>query len=184
MAAMVPVPLASERVGIMKSIDIYYQGDGVRVLEHLEIQGDATFADLQAMLVKKLQIEGEALLFLEDDDEPIDGKIRIGDKAGRAGVKAHIHRCRKVEVVVHFKEKTIRHEFAPSATVARVKHWVAVEKLGMTEEEASHHHLQLAGTTDQPDPGTHIGTLTNCPKCKVEFDLVTTPKVNGFEDRA
>ena len=59
--------------------------------------------------------------------------------------------------------------------------WVTVRKFGMTEEEASHHHLQITGTTDEPDPGTHIGTLAYCPKCSVAFDLVTTPKVNGWE---
>ena len=176
---MVPILLASERVGIMKSIDIYYQGEGARALEHLEIGAETTFADLRDLLAKKLDIESEALLFIEDEDEPVDGKVKIGTKTGRSGVKVHIHRCRKIEVVVHFKDKTIRHEFAPGATIACVKHWVAVRKLGMTEEDASHHHLQLAGTTDQPDPGTHIGTLAACPKCKVEFDLVTTPKVNG-----
>ena len=164
----------------MKIIDIYYQGEGVGSLEHLEFDAEATFAALQAAIVGKHAIAGEIVLFLEDEDEPIDGEAKLRDKAGRAGIKAHVHRCRTIEVIVHFKDKTVRHEFAPGATVARVKHWVTVHKLGMTEEEASHHHLQIAGTTDQPDPGTHIGTLASCPKCKVEFDLVTTPKVNGW----
>lgn len=168
----------------MKTIDIYYQGDGVGSLEHLEIGADETFSSLQALLARKLGITGDVLLFLEDEAEPVDPKSKVGSKAGRAGVKAHIHRCREIEVVVHFKDRTIKEKFAPGTTVARVKHWVAVRKLGMSEEEASHHHLQLTGTTDQPDPGTHVGALASCPKCKVEFDLVTTPKVNGWGDCA
>src|SRR5262249_4299193 len=145
---------------------------------------DETFAALLALLINKHGITGDALLFLEDEAEPVDPQHKIRAKAGRAGVKAHIHRCREIEVVVHFKDKTIKETFAPSTTIARVKHWVTVRKLGMTEEEASHHHLQLTGTTDQPEPGTHIGALASCPKCKVEFDLVTTPKVNGGGDPA
>ncbi len=163
----------------MKTIDIFYQGDGIVSLEHLEIGAEETFAVLQALIATKHGITGDVLLFLEDEDEPVDAESKIGGKAGRAGVKAHIHHCRRVEVEVHFKDKTVRGEFAPGSTIARIKHWVAVRELGMTEEEASHHHLQLTGTIDQPDPGTHIGALASCQKCKVEFDLVTTPKVNG-----
>lgn len=166
----------------MKTIDIYYQGDGINAVEHLEIGAEETFAALQALMAKKHGLEGDTLLFLEDEAELVDGKTLVGSKAGRTGIKAHIHRCRQVGVVVHFKDKTVHETFAPGTRIARIKHWAAVRKFGMTEEEASHHHLQLAGTTDQPDPGTHIGTLATCPKCRVEFDLVTTPKVNGFGD--
>ncbi|HWE20137.1 MAG TPA: hypothetical protein VG758_23655, partial [Hyphomicrobiaceae bacterium] len=131
-------------------------------------------------IARKHGISSDIVLFLEDEAEPVERRVSLRDKAGRAGIKAHVHRCRKIEVVVHFKDKTVREEFAPGTTIARVKNWVTVRKFGMTEEEASHHHLQIAGTTDQPDPGTHIGTLASCPKCKVAFDLVTTPKVNGW----
>jgi hypothetical protein len=168
----------------MKTIDIYYQGDGIGSVEHLEFGADETFAELQAAIAKKHGIEGDIVLFLEDEAEPVEGMTKLRDKSGRAGIKAHVHRCRQIEVIVHFKDKTVHEAFAPGTTVARVKHWVTVRKFGMTEEEASHHHLQIAGTTDQPDPGTHIGALASCPKCKVAFDLVTTPKVNGWGDCA
>jgi hypothetical protein len=168
----------------MKNIDIFYYGEGFAALEHIEYDADASFGDLLALLISKHDLAPDTLLFVENEGEPADAKERIGKKAGRGGVKVHAHRCRNVAVDVHFKDKTIHHEFAPSTTVARVKHWVAVKKLGMSEEEASDHHLQLAGTTTQPDPGTHLGALASCPKCKVEFDLVTTPKVNGFGEPA
>lgn len=168
----------------MKNIDIYYQGEGIGALEHLEFGAEETFAALQAAIAKKHGIAGDIVLFLEDGAEPVEGNTKLGDKAGRAGIKVHVHRCRKIEVNVHFKDKTVHAEFAPGTTVAHVKHWVTLRKFGMTEEEASHHHLQIAGTTDQPEPGTHIGTLASCPTCKVAFDLVTTPKVNGWGDCA
>lgn len=168
----------------MKTIDIFYHGEGLSALEHIERDADTTFGDLLGHLISKHGLAPDTLLYVENEDEPVDPKERVGKKTGRGGVKVHAHRCRNVTVAVHFKDKTIRHEFSPGTTIARVKHWVAVEKLGMSEEEASDHHLQLAGTTTQPDPGTHLGALASCPKCKVEFDLVTTPKVNGCGDRA
>jgi hypothetical protein len=163
----------------MKTINIYYQGEGITALEHIEIGDDETFGALRAALAKKHGLSGDACLFIEDEAEPIADDVPIAGKAGRAGVKVHIHRCREIKVTVHFNGKSVHDKFAPGATVARVKQWAAIRKFGMTEEEASHHHLQLAGTTVQPDPGTHIGTLVTSGKCAVEFDLVSTPKVNG-----
>lgn len=163
----------------MKTIDIFYQGEGITALEHIEIGDHEAFGALRATLAKKHNLGNDACLFVEDEAEPVAEDVLIKSRAGRAGVKVHIHRCREIKVTVHFKDKSVHEKFAPGTTVARVKHWVATRKFGMTEEEASDHHLQLAGTTIQPDPGTHIGTLVTSDKCAVEFDLVSTPKVNG-----
>ncbi|MGJ4903156.1 hypothetical protein ACQR0V_16435 [Bradyrhizobium sp. HKCCYLS2058] len=163
----------------MKTINIFYQGEGVAALEHIEIGDHETFGALRAELAKKHGLGADACLFIEDEAEPVADEVPIASKAGRAGVKVHIHRCREIKVTVHFNGKSVHDKFAPGATVASVKQWAAIRKFGMTEEEASHHHLQLAGTTIQPDPGTHIGTLATSGKCAAEFDLVSTPKVNG-----
>ncbi|MFA6180392.1 MAG: hypothetical protein WC696_12340 [Candidatus Methylopumilus sp.] len=163
----------------MKSIDVFYQGEGITALEHIEIAEHETFRSLRIAIAEKHGASEEAILFIENEIEPIGDDELISSKAGRAGIKAHIHRCRKVKVVVHFKHHTVDHEFSPGTTVAHIKHWAAVKKFHMTEEEASHHHLQIAGTTDQPDPGTHIGTLVASGNCEIKFDLVSTPKVNG-----
>lgn len=163
----------------MKTIDIFYQGEGITALEHIEIGNHESFGTLCALIGEKHGLGGDACLFIEDEAEPIADELPVASRAGRAGVKVHIHRCRKVTVTVHFKDKSVHDTIAPGTTVARVKQWAAIHQFRMTEEEASHHHLQLAGTTVQPDPGTHIGTLVTSDKCAVEFDLVSTPKVNG-----
>jgi hypothetical protein len=164
----------------MNTIDVFYQGNGIASVEHVDIESNQTFAALKQLIAKKHGIADDALLYLEDDDDAVDERLSVGTRAGHAGIKAHLHRCRKIRVTVHFKEKSLHQEFAPGVTVARVKRWAA-GKLRMSEEDASNHHLQLAGTTEQPDPGTHIGRLAACPKCAVGFDLVPTPRVNGAE---
>lgn len=163
----------------MKKINVFYQGEGVTALEHIEIPDHEAFGTLRAEIAKKHGLGCEAGLFIEDDTEPVGDDVLVASKAGRAGVKVHVHRCREVKVTVHFKDKSVHDKFAPGMTVARIKQWAAIRKFGMTEEEASHHHLQVTGTTTQPDPGTHVGTLVTSGKCAVEFDLVSTPKVNG-----
>ncbi|MEW5424008.1 hypothetical protein [Amorphus sp. 3PC139-8] len=163
----------------MKSIDLFYQGEGVGEVAHLELEPEATFAVLKARFVEKHQIPVDALLFIEDEDEPIDEGVLLKDRATAKGLKVHIHRCRHVEVTVTFNGETVERRFPPSATVARLKRWAAEKKFGMSEEEAGEHVLQIAGTHDRPAPGTHIGALTDGKVCGVAFDLVPDERING-----
>lgn len=163
----------------MKSIDLFYQGEGVGEIAHIELEPDATFAVLKARLVEKHKIPVDALLYIEDEDEPIDEAVLLKDRGTTKGLKVHIHRCRHVEVAVTFNGETVERRFPPSATVARVKRWAAEKKFGMSEEEAGEHVLQIAGTHDRPAPGTHIGALTNSGVCALAFDLVPDERING-----
>jgi hypothetical protein len=163
----------------MKSIDIFYQGDGISEMEHIEVRPDHTVAMIKEILVKKHGCGADTLIFLEDQENPLDDHIVLTKLCGAAGVKMHLHRCRHMQVEVTFAGETVHHKFAPGATVARIKVWAAVSKFGMTEEDAGEHMLQIAGTQERPAPGTHVGTLTSCPDCRVHFDLVPDERVNG-----
>ena len=109
----------------------------------------------------------------------VEDHIAIGTLCGAGGGKIHLHRCRHVATEVSFGGDAAHHKFGPGTTVARVKHWAAVQKFHMSEEEAGEHHLQISGTQDRPAPGMHIGTLASCPECRVRFDLVPDERVNG-----
>jgi hypothetical protein len=163
----------------MKTIDIFYQREGIREIEHLEAAPEQTFAAVKALLVEKHALLGEVMIFLEDSDDPVVETLIILEHSGPAGIKAHLHRCRHVEASVTFNNETVEHRFGPGTTVARVKHWAAERKFGMNHEEASEHVLQITGTHDRPPPGTHLGTLASCPHCRVAFDLVPDQRVNG-----
>src|SRR5208283_2602218 len=117
------------------------------------------------LIVEKHGLENDVLLFLENSEEPLDELLVITSHAGQTGINAHLHRCRHIEVAVTFVNETVHHRFSPGATIARVKHWAAEDKFRMTEDEASEHVLQIAGTQDRPAPGTHLGALAACPEC-------------------
>lgn len=168
----------------MKTIDLFYQGEGVAEIQHLEAAADATFGAVAARLREKHGLDAEAVLFAEDGEEPLDDNALVRDVAKAAGVKVHLHRCRQIEVAVTFNRETANRRFAPGATVARVKQWAAVKKFGMTEEEAGEHVLQIAGTHDRPSPSTHIGALTNRKTCALAFDLVPDERINGAPEGA
>jgi hypothetical protein len=163
----------------MKSIDLFYQGEGVGEISHIELEPTATFATLKACLAEKHGVSRDALLFLEDEDEPMGEAVLLKDRATAKGLKVHVHRCRHIEVTVTFNGKTAERRFSPSATVARVKRWAAEHEFGMSEEETGEHVLQLAGTHERPAPGTHIGSLSDGKICALAFDLVPDERVNG-----
>lgn len=164
----------------MKSMNLFYQGEGVTDLDVIELQPDATVAVLKAVLVEKHGIALEGLLvFLEDEEEPIEEVVLIGERIPTEDCKVHVHHCRHVHVTVSYNGEPAEHRFSPSATVARIKHWAAVKKFGMSEEEAGEHVLQLAGTHDRRAPGTHIGSLTHGKVCSVAFDLVPDERIHG-----
>jgi hypothetical protein len=163
----------------MTAIDVFYQGEGLREIEHIELDPDQSFSAIKAVLIEKHRLPADVLIFLEDSDEPVDELVKMAMHAGSPCVKLHVHRCRHVEVAVTFNGQTVHHRFGPGTTIARVKRWAAQDKFKMTPEEASEHVLQITGTHDRPAPGTHLGTLATCPNCQVAFDLLPDHRVNG-----
>jgi hypothetical protein len=102
----------------------------------------------------------------------------LRDLASAQGLKVHLHRCHRIEVSVTFNG-TKEHDFAPGASVARVKRWAVEKAFPMSPEDAGEHVLQIAGTSERPSLSTHLGSLTACPGCRVRFDLVPHERVNG-----
>ena len=49
----------------------------------------------------------------------------------------------------------------------------------MSKEEAGEHVLQISGTHERPNPGTHIGALRMVGCHTLAFDLVPDQRVNG-----
>ena len=163
----------------MAAIDVFYQGEGLADVEHIEVGPEQSFDALKTLLVHKHGLDSDVIIFLEDSDEPLDEHQVVREHVGSAGVKLHLHRCRHIEVAVTFNAEMVHRRFGPGTTIARVKRWAAEGEFKMSKEEASEHVLQISGTHDRPAPGTHLGALTSRPACRVAFDLVADQRVNG-----
>lgn len=162
----------------MKTIGVFFQREGSRQIDDVEIEAVATVSELMVKLVAK-GIPPDALLFLEDESEPLVGTATLEKLAGhRKVLKVHAHRCKRVTVRVAFGRETIEREFGPGVTVAAVKRWAAGE-FKMSEADATQHVLQIKNQDERPPAGTHIGTLASCPDCTVAFDLVPNERVQG-----
>src|SRR5579872_7099731 len=127
----------------MIAVNVFYQGEGLREIEHLEVSEEQALSALKSLLIQRHGLPAEFLIFLEDGDEPLDQTLPVRECSSSGSVKLHLHRCRHVEVAVSFNGKTVEHRFAPAATIARVKRWAAEKQFGMSRDEATEHVLQI-----------------------------------------
>lgn len=163
----------------MAGIDVFYQGEHIREVSHLELDPAHTIEILKAKIIEKHGGHEELLIFLEDADEPLALTVVVGELFKAGPGKVHVHRCRRVDVTVSFGQEVAKGHFGPGATVAHVKNWAAEKKFHMTPADAAEHRLQIKGTHEQPPPGTHIGALESCSACAIAFDLVPAKRVQG-----
>lgn len=163
----------------MEQTAIFYQAEGLASVEVIEVERDTTVAALLELLVNKHRWSSEVVLFAEDIDEALDAAMLVREIETTSGTKVHAHRCRKIDVAVTFNGTTLPYEYAPSATIARIKRHVAIEGFHLSEEAAAEHVLQIKGSTTQPAPGTHLGALVHHPQCRIAFDLVPKVRVQG-----
>ncbi|MER9559461.1 hypothetical protein [Mesorhizobium sp. M0323] len=147
---------------------------GAEPLDRVELEETAVVADLLHLLKQRgIDVE-ELLIFMEDHDEPLEHHRPLH---GHDHPIFHAHRCKKVEVTVHYKTDAFKHKFAPSATIAKVTRW-AIEKAGLGKEEAEEHVLQIHGSRLQPPSNAHLGSYA-ADSCAVVFDLVRKKLVQG-----
>ena len=164
----------------MPTVQLFLQFEGHPRVELVQLDEDATVADL-IEAARKAGLPDDrkegACVFAHDAEHPLDPTLTLNADGVRDKHRVHIHRCKKVEVTLHFNERTEKLTFPPAATVDKVKKEF-VKNLHMSKVDASEHVLQLCGSTERPDPDTHIGALV-CGCCTLCFDLVPIKRIEG-----
>lgn len=165
----------------VKNIEILLQGEHIPDIQLVALGCGKAVKDVLAAAARhrKGETEGDFHVFAEDGDEPLTSDDPLPESEGGQPVRLHVHRCRRIEVTVTFNGVSKEHSFGPGKTISAVKRWAAIKAFGMDPGDAAEHVLQLAGTTDLPEPDTHIGTLVSCPDCSLAFDLVPLKRVEG-----
>ena len=165
----------------MKTIEVLLQGECIPEIQLVEVSADVTVKDLLEVAAKcrEEKIEGDFFVFLEGSADPIADGEKLLESKDRQPVPLHVHRCRRVLVTVTFNGVSKGHEFAPGTTVADVKKFAATREFGMKPVDAAEHVLQFAGSTERPEPETHVGALVSYPDCCISFDLVPHKRVEG-----
>lgn len=168
----------------MTTIEIFVQGEGIPDIALVRVPGDGTVGDIveawRAHRRAGAGGEGALVVFLENEEEALDPAATLASAGIRHRGRVHLHRCRQVQVTVNYNGRQIARDFAPSATVRRVKRWVdGKDGFDLRGIDATEHLLQVCGTTVRPDEDIHIGTLVTLPGCPLCFDLVAKQRVEG-----
>jgi hypothetical protein len=165
----------------VKSTEILLQGEDIPDIQVVDLGPGKGVKDVLAAAAKHrgCVAEGEYHVFTEDSDEPLKDGDKLPERDDGQPVRLHVHRCHHIEVAVTFNGVTEERRFGPGTPIAAVKKWSAIKAFGMDPGDAAEHVLQLVGTTDRPEPDTHIGTLAACSDCRLAFDLVPLKRVEG-----
>lgn len=168
----------------MSTIRVYVQSEHFSDIKLVEVDDHATIVDLKRAALTLLPAGTDPTglsLSIEDDDVDDDeaaSKRRLKDLNPDRGVRVHLHRCKQVAVTVRFGGRSEEHPFRPATTIGRIRQW-AGRRFGLKAGDIAEHVLQIAGSNEQPDMDTHVGTLVQHPRCAIVFDLVPAHRING-----
>lgn len=165
----------------VKDTEILLQGEHIPDIQLVTLARGKKVRDLLAAAAqhRKEEAEGDFYVFAEGSDQPFAADDDLPSSEDGQPVRLHVHRCGRITVTVTFNGLTKEHNYGPGTPVATVKKWAAIKAFGMDPADAAEHVLQLAGTTDRPEPDTHIGALVSGPDCSLAFDLVPLKRVEG-----
>lgn len=158
---------------------VFIQVQGRPGIVEAEIPMPATVGDVHdALKHLGIEIDGDMAIFVDESErhEREDRKAQIENV--KRGCRIHVTRCRKIDVTVHFLNKTIERVFPPGARVRAVKQW-AVREFKINPTDAGEHILQLCNSTKQPPTDTPLAELVQDRSCDVCFDLVPEKRVEG-----
>ena len=163
----------------MSKMVVFIQVQGRHNIAEVEISTPATVGVIHdAIRTLGIELDDDMVIFIDESErhEHDDHSAEIHNL--RHGCRIHLTRCKKIEVRVHFLDKTIHRAFPPGARVRSVKQW-AVSELMINPTDAGEHILQLCDSTRQPPTDTRLAELVEACACDTCFDLVPEKRVEG-----
>lgn len=166
----------------MKDIELYVHSGKDTEPALLTIGAHTLVGDL----VKKIHDAGhcdgaveEAMLFLEDQDEPLAKDRSVEQSGMKNRHHVHCHKCHRVRVVVRYNGVDKTEAFPPSAKVKRVLKW-ALDEFQLKGADAENKVLRLS---DPPQTeltnDAHIGSFVSSPRCELNLCLVPPVRFQG-----
>ena len=167
-----------QRSGADGLLDIVFEGEGLLSVEVIRLaRGEALRAIVACAANKGGFPLEEALLFIEDEPQPVELEIIVTDEYPHRR-KHHVHRTRSIEVIVHYMSRSAHRQYPPSARVETVLAW-ALREFSIDPAIAPEFELALAGSTEELPSSRHIGSLIRHPCGRVEMNLIRGVIPNG-----
>lgn len=177
------VSIATEALeGLIEDVEVMVEGEGLAEVEIVRVRQGSVVGEIVAAIAAKSGFAvAEGLLFVEDEEEPLDLALVVVKEMSRK--VHHVHRARQIEVAVYYKDQREDRRFSPSARVQRVLDWVnGPDGFKIDSAIAPEMELALHGQTAVLPKNAHIGRFVAHPHHAVEFDLVRGVVPNGGPD--
>jgi hypothetical protein len=169
-------------------IEVMVEGEGLADVEIIRIPQGRTAREIVAAVALKGGFPAEeAVLLIEDSDQPVDLAIVLTEDT-TGGKVHHVHRAKQVALTVFYKHLEKEKHFPPSARVQRVLDW-AVSKDGFNidptiapDMELALHDEKIPDDQKQPLPkNPHIGRYVHHPHHCLALDLIRGKVPNGAD---
>lgn len=161
-------------------IEVMAEGEGLAEVTLFQFPEGATGEDLIVAVAEKGGFPaGEALVFFEDQEEPLDRAAPLVgyDKSGQVH---HVHRAKLIRVTVFYKDEHKFREFRPAARVQRVLDWaVGSDGFNIDPAIAPEMELALQGENTALPKEAHIGRFVQHPQHTLALDLIRGVVPNG-----
>lgn len=161
-------------------IDVLVEGEGLTDVETIRLPHGAQGRELIAAVALKGGFPvHEALLFVEDGDEPLDLAVVVVDERMSDRVH-HVHRARHIAVTVFYMAGDKSETFRPPTRVQQVLDWaVGPHGFKIDPSIAPEMELALHGQTTPLPKNAHIGRFVQHPEHKLSLDLIRGVVPNG-----
>lgn len=121
----------------------------------------------------------EAIIWLQDGDEPLDTDQSLEAAGVSEGAHLHVGTCRHVQVVVRFADDSYELTLGPGVTVHALFQRVTGSKFAdLSRDQQALHGLVEPGGDHFLDGGVHVGSLAD-DACSVTLDLSPRDRFAG-----
>ncbi len=161
-------------------IEILIEGEGIESVEAVILPAGGTVATIVQFAARKGGYpESDAILFVEEDGQPLALDVVVSESYPHRHRKHHVHRVRDIEVVVQYMARCVEHRYPPSTKVETVLAW-AIKAIGTIDAAiAPEFELALPGSKEELPGSKHIGSLVRHPCRRLVLDLVRGVIPNG-----
>lgn len=162
-------------------MEIYIQGKGIPDVKDRIVEPASRVDAVLEEAIKlgfPVEVVSEALVFIDDCEEPVILTITLEAAGIRDGSRVHVHTCRYIEVSGNYNGKTIIERFSPIVRVRTVKEKLA-KKFEIDMHDLGSFALLICGSQVELDENSPIGSLVHHAHCDLCFDLVKRENIQG-----
>lgn len=145
-----------------------------------ETEGVTRVKDTERLSIADLAHDADDLVWVVDEDEPLDPATLVSDLESAGKKELVRHRCKKINISVSYNgiQEIIR--VSPARKVrAVIRKAVRVDEFAIDPSASGDLELRRPGSDEAIDPSMPVGRLVRHGKCELSLDLMPSVRHAG-----